>query len=492
MYLYALTALARSTQVEWMLEPVLAGRVRQASGLAQEFLDDASRCDGSAIAADVAVLCGDLLLAQDRDEEAEDCYRRALRLAAHGPRGATRVLACRNTGFMSLYQHRFGTALACFRRVVDDEGADAAQQVEALCGLAVAHHRLGQQGAAMASLDRAAEGAAAVGSTYLVMLTSVLRTDLLVQQDLRAHDELADHVFWQLPAHSATRAQAQLHPLTVIDACLAAYRQHPLIANRLYYLRCLILTSCGDAAAMAQAHEHLAWMRRSDLVAGERQARMEAALVAIAVRNVDLARSMLEPLSTRSAEGATQRWNFELSYCLAKICAMAGRMDDSLRHYQHYAMESMQCVRCETQDHRMGESKTPERVSAPKDELEMSLPAKYRRAYRYLLDHLDCEALSVHEIADEIGVTERALQSAFKAHLGMTPAEVVRRCRVERIREDLLRGDTGGATVIETAARWGIRNRSTLVSLYRKYFSETPSETLARGGAPDDVALRAA
>jgi Bacterial regulatory helix-turn-helix proteins, AraC family len=37
--------------------------------------------------------------------------------------------------------------------------------------------------------------------------------------------------------------------------------------------------------------------------------------------------------------------------------------------------------------------------------------------------------------------------------------------------------------VIDTAARWGIRNRSTLVSLYRKYFSETPSETLSRSGA---------
>jgi AraC-like DNA-binding protein len=42
--------------------------------------------------------------------------------------------------------------------------------------------------------------------------------------------------------------------------------------------------------------------------------------------------------------------------------------------------------------------------------------------------------------------------------------------------------------VIETAARWGIRNRSTLVTSYRKYFRETPTETLARRGRADQMA----
>lgn len=480
---YALAALARSTKADWLLAPILAGRIREASIVAQEFLADEQRCEGSAMAADIAVLCGDLLLAQGCDEEAEECYRRCLRLAINGPKGQTRVLSCRNTGFMSLYQKRFGTAMACFRRVVEDDGADTGQRVEALCGMALAHRSMGQHSAAMACVDRAAEIAKSGRLKYLVMLSSVLRIDLQVQQDIRTHTELADHVFWHISAHSATLPSAQIHPLAAIDACLAVYAEHPLIANRLGYLRCLILTTCGDAAALQLGHEHLAWLRRSDLITGERQARMEAALVAIAVRNVELARSMVDPLRARQVEGSSQRWNFELSYCFAKICAMDGRIADSLKHYQHYAQESMQCLRCETLDLRAGEHTTAqERASAPKDDLEMSLPAKYRRAYRYLLEHLPCEGLSVHEIASEIGVTERALQLAFKTHVGMTPAEVMRRCRIERIRQDLLHGDAAGTTVIETAARWGIRNRSTLVSLYRKRFSETPSETLSRSG----------
>jgi AraC-like DNA-binding protein len=76
----------------------------------------------------------------------------------------------------------------------------------------------------------------------------------------------------------------------------------------------------------------------------------------------------------------------------------------------------------------------------------------------------------------------------------MTPAEVVRRCRVERIRHDLLHGDAAGLTVIETASRWGIRNRSTLVSLYRKYFRETPAQTLSRSETserPNELAAAA-
>lgn len=429
------------------------------------------------------MLCGDLMLAQDRDDDAEDCYRMALKAAAQSPRGVVRVLSCRNTGFMKLYQQRFGTAVACFRRIVDDEVASIAYKVEAHCGMALAHHGMGQTDEALTCLDRAAEladTAEAAHRPLLVMLASVLRTDMLVQQDIRAHNELRDHVFWQSPSCTA-QADAQLHPLAAVQACLGAYDKLPLIANHLHHLQGLILATCGDASAVQRSQDHLAWLRRSHMAAGERQARMETALVAITTRNVELARNLLEPLCMRAADGAPQRWNFELSYCLARICAMTGRSDESLKHYRRYALESVQCVRAETAEHAGGDQASRQGHSAVKDDVEMSLPANYRRAYRYMLQHLACDSLSVREIAEEIGVTERALQSVFKTHLGMTPAEVLRRCRVERIRQDLLRGDTAGMTVIETAARWGIRNRSTLVSVYRKYFRETPAETLVRG-----------
>jgi AraC-like DNA-binding protein len=83
----------------------------------------------------------------------------------------------------------------------------------------------------------------------------------------------------------------------------------------------------------------------------------------------------------------------------------------------------------------------------------------------------------VQELSAEIGVTERALQIAFKTFLGLSPTEVIRRERMERIRADLLNTDRG---VLDTANKWGVRSRSALVSGYRKQFNEVPSETLER------------
>jgi AraC-like DNA-binding protein len=483
MYIFALTALARSAQIDWLHAPLSQGHIRLAAVLAQEFLDDRVRSDAFDMTPEIAMLCGDLMLAQDRDEDAEECFRTAVKSAASGSRGTVRVLACRGTGFMSLYQQRFGTAVACLRRIVEDEAATNAQQIEAYCGQAVAHNGMGQISQAMLCLDHAAELAGTSSDPYLVMLPSVLRTDLLVQQNIRTHNELQDHVFWQMPIYSAVQPETQQHPLPALETHLTTYAQHPIVANRLIHLRALMAGAGGDQNILHRSQEHLTWLRQSQFAAGERQARMELALVAIALRNPEVARNMLEPLSVRALAGSSQRWNFELSYCLSKICVITGRSDESLKHYQRYALESVQCVRTETANQQNTAEQHPnERVNVVKDDVEMSLPAKYRRAYRYLIDHLDCVSLSVREIAEDIDVTERALQSVFKEYLGMTPAEVVRRARVERIRQDLLQGDLASMTVLETASRWGIRNRSTLVSLYRRYYRETPAETLARSG----------
>ncbi len=493
MIIFTLTALIRSNAFSSLRELLQRGDVKQAASLAHATLEESPIEDADHSLADLALLCGDLMLAQDCDEDAEDCYRRAIKAAGHGARGAVRVLSCRSTGFMNLYQQRYGTALACFRRLIDDDAATALQRIEAMCGMALAHHGMGQRDQAIAHMDRAVELAAEHGAdpqcAGLVMLASVLRTDLLVQHDIRAHAELHDHVFWKLPAHGSSfdrnQAQQRPHPLVAVEACLDAYEADSIVVGHLRQLRNLIRVTCGDQGALQQLVAHLGWLRRANLGAPERHARLEIALVAIVARNADVARGVLEPLCDRRGDAGAQRWNFELSYCQARVCALAGQTEESFRHYQRYALESVQCVRAETADPSLVDAHAGAGASAVKDDVEMSLSAKYRRAYRYMLDHLDCADLSVHEIAEELGVTERALQSAFKAQLGMTPAEVLRRCRVERIRQDLLRANTTGTTVIETASRWGIRNRSTLVSVYRKYFNETPLQTLQqRIGTP--------
>ena len=486
MFFYLLTAMARSSTARNLLPLVMEGRAQTAASAALEFLEgDEPGVRTGAAAMEQATLAADLMLAQDRAEEAEDLYRIALKAATAAPRGQVRVISCRNTGFISLYQRRYGTALTSFQRMAEDDAATMAQQIEALAGMALTHHAVGRRDLAGQALDDACERIEAcerkdgvAETAMLSLLIRMVRIELAVQYAVRTNAALGDHIFWQSDAAYASGRCPEAETLADIQACLVAAGGRTLLVQRLHYLASLVRACLGDARAVASSHEHLSWLRGMHLSAPERQCRLESALMAIVTRNADLARSLLEPLCTKNAEGP-QRWNFEVSYCRAKLCEMTGQNEECLRHYQRYALESLTCLRMET--HRQPAGKPSQgRAGSSGDEVELALPAKYRRAYRYLLAHMERADLSVHEIAEHIGVTERALQSAFRSHLGMTPVEVLRRNRVERIHDDLLNGQTCGQTVIETAARWGISNRSTLVSSYRKHFRETPADTLAR------------
>ena len=123
-------------------------------------------------------------------------------------------------------------------------------------------------------------------------------------------------------------------------------------------------------------------------------------------------------------------------------------------------------------------------MAARADAMQLQLPLRYRRAYQYIIDHLDDRGLSVREIAAHIDVTERALQMAFRNHLGLTPAELIRRRRMERIRKEL-RESPDRNQVFDVAQRWGMSDRSTVTQHYRQLFNETPSMML-RGGAAGD------
>lgn len=485
MYLYAMTALAHAQKNDAALSAVLQGNFRTATRLAQRHTEDGCRQDDPAAFMHRATWCGDLQLAQDQVEDAEASYRRALRGAADVERGQTRVASCRNAGFTSLHLRRFGAAAASFQRVVADPAATAASRIEALCGLAAAQHGMGDATAAQLTLVSAARQAHATDSDELAMLTDLWSIDLAVQLSVRAHAALFDHVFWRSPAARGAQATTHADLMAMIDTCGRQHGAQPLIAQRLAHLQHLLRALAGDRQALRSGTAHVLWLSKAGLLTVERHARLEWTLAALAAKDADLARSMLEPLCASDTARAVRRWDVELCYCRAKLCELQGRTAETMHHYQHYVLESMLCVRSEAQAARVGDAPhaAASPVAAPgavKDEVEMSLPAKYRRAYRYMLMHLADHGLNIKEIAEQIGLSKRALQAAFKAHLGMTPAEIMRRCRMERIRSDLLGGEAASTAVAEVAARWGVRNRSTLVAAYRKHFDETPEQSLGR------------
>lgn len=100
-----------------------------------------------------------------------------------------------------------------------------------------------------------------------------------------------------------------------------------------------------------------------------------------------------------------------------------------------------------------------------------------KRAARIIEEHC-AEPLSTPDIAEAVGLSVRALQAGFKAHLDTTPMGYVRYARLLRVRESL--SDGTAQSVTEAALRCGVTHLGRLSGDYREAFGESPSETLQR------------
>lgn len=116
-------------------------------------------------------------------------------------------------------------------------------------------------------------------------------------------------------------------------------------------------------------------------------------------------------------------------------------------------------------------------------------PASLRRAIAFIDDHHDAN-IGLSEIAAAARVSPRALQHAFRDHLGTTPLAYMRRARLDSAHHDLQEADPGaGATVTDIATRWGFTNPSRFATAYRRLFGRLPSQTLHKlTGQPGSAA----
>lgn len=120
-----------------------------------------------------------------------------------------------------------------------------------------------------------------------------------------------------------------------------------------------------------------------------------------------------------------------------------------------------------------------------------TLPATVRRAVAFIEAHADRD-VALSEIADAAGVTPRALQYAFRRHLGTTPLGYLRTVRLDLVHRDLRAGGVGigggigasgapaaGITVTQVAGRWGFWHPGRFAAQYRAVYGCSPSETLS-------------
>lgn len=116
---------------------------------------------------------------------------------------------------------------------------------------------------------------------------------------------------------------------------------------------------------------------------------------------------------------------------------------------------------------------TADATSDPAD----ATPSTVRRAARIIESHAS-EELSPGGLATECGVSPRALQYAFRKHLGCTPQDYLRRVRLDLARQSMRDGSS--ASVSDAAASHGFFNPGRFASDYRQVFDENPGQTMQR------------
>ena len=87
------------------------------------------------------------------------------------------------------------------------------------------------------------------------------------------------------------------------------------------------------------------------------------------------------------------------------------------------------------------------------------------------------ETLSISAIARNVGVSQRALQLAFKRYREMTPRERLNRIRLSKARSRLLSSNEG-ESVSNIALECGFAHLGRFAETYRNTYGEVPSETL--------------
>ena len=104
-----------------------------------------------------------------------------------------------------------------------------------------------------------------------------------------------------------------------------------------------------------------------------------------------------------------------------------------------------------------------------------------RQAEEYMHAQLD-RSLSLLEICEVVGASERTLLYAFRERTGQSPKAYLNALKLNRLRQDLKEADPRADSVHQLALRWGLAHSGALAADYRRLFGELPHQTLERRG----------
>jgi AraC-like DNA-binding protein len=102
-----------------------------------------------------------------------------------------------------------------------------------------------------------------------------------------------------------------------------------------------------------------------------------------------------------------------------------------------------------------------------------------RAAEDHAMSHID-EPVHVTDLCRAAGISERALQYAFKEVMGLSPRDYLVRLRLHRVRQALLAASQRTSTVSVEALKCGFWHFGEFARAYKDCFGELPSDTLRR------------
>lgn len=101
---------------------------------------------------------------------------------------------------------------------------------------------------------------------------------------------------------------------------------------------------------------------------------------------------------------------------------------------------------------------------------------------RRVRDYLEAKAhepIDMVALAEIAGIPVRTLYHQFQRVHGVSPMQMLRTIRLDRVRRELLAGGSG-VNVTNVALAWGFDHLGRFAASYRERFGETPRETLQR------------
>jgi AraC-like DNA-binding protein len=429
---------------------------------------------------DMLQLNAQLMMLLDQPDDALEYFEQRAKHAPDEAKGDRHARSCLVAGVQCLRRNQVRTAWNCFKRLLDIKGAPAQVQAEASAAMAALYFGLGMRRPAENALRHCNMLVAGdePGHVTPQAVLRVLQMEFVALDLLRQHPGLEDLAFWPRHEEAARKPVDVSEVLERLAACRSSVEPYALLTARLDFLAHLLRLAYDGAAVFDKALSLLSGLDAVGWGGHGMSARHELALACIAGAQHDGLRRLMHWQAASAGPHGPRSGNFEHEYCLAKLGEQSGRQDIYIAHYRRYATQAMIQVRRACAYISVP---TPFRHTTPenvRDDIGSRLPGRYRRAYQYILANLPRRELSVRHVADSIGVTERALQLAFREHLGLSPSALIRRCRMERIRSDLSEGAAShGATTLVVAQRWGVASRSALRNGYHSAFGESPRET---------------